>query len=117
MHTSAFKSCRIHHNSGYEGDIYITNEDSTSIPIGEKATVKFTYRKLVNFYSINTGVNKTLIIKGLKEDKDKPSSITILSADVRDLITESLIQKISDRINNLNYVQVTIVANVLGIKP
>lgn len=50
MHTSAYMSCRIHHNGGFDGNIYITNKDSTSKPVGEKAEISYTTEKLIDFF-------------------------------------------------------------------
>lgn len=116
MHTSAFQSCRIHHNGDYEGDIYITNEDSTSQVIGEKATVKFTYRKLVNLYKKSNGA-RILNIIGNDDNESETKQISILSSDVECLIGDRIIQKINDKLSsNSSFKKLNEIAEILNIK-
>lgn len=116
MHTSAFQSCRIHHNGDYEGNLYITNEDSTSEVIGEKTTVIFTYRKLVNLYKRSNGI-RILNITGKGEEESETKQISILSSDVEGLIGDRIIQKINDKLsNNISFTNLIKISEILKIK-
>lgn len=118
MHTSALKSCRIHHNSGYEGIIYITNEDSTSIPIDQFASIQFTYHKLVNCYKHNMGSNNTSVtIRGKNENAGtKFATITILLKDIETLIQSALLDKIENKLSEATFNNTLTIANMLNIK-
>jgi len=125
MHTTALKSCRIHHHGDYDGYVFITNMDSTSDWIEPKATIKYTVRKLVNFqrrlekiYFMEAWPGKgEVILKGLKEDGyDK--KITILAKDIEDFLAIRLMDKIEEKLEdrNISYSGIVKIAQELGIK-
>ncbi len=116
MHTSAFHSCRIHHNGGYDGNIYITNEDSTSKAIGKKATIKFTCQKLINLYKKVKDQEK-VTIKSIPGESDN-EEITILVVDIDNFIICRLIDKIREKFDDDKTSNETIrkIAGILGIK-
>jgi hypothetical protein len=80
MHTSAFKTCRIHHNGDYDGDNIITNEDSTSKPIGTKVSVKIDFKDIVALYILYQDKRPKSVIFF-----DKESKITVSFADIKKL--------------------------------
>ena len=132
MHTSAFKSCRIHHDGDYENEIIITNMDSTSEAIGTPSDIRFTVRKLINFqrnlersnFKENcewiTGKrarpnNYTVTIKGLK-GSDCGKEITILQKDIEDFLALRLMSKIEEKLEGAPYSSVVKIAQELRIK-
>lgn len=51
MHTTELETCRIHHNGGYDGNVIITNLDSTSRVVDEgcKGELKIDVNDLIKF--------------------------------------------------------------------
>lgn len=85
MHTAIYKSCRIHYNSDYSGDIIITNRDSTSVPVGEKATI-FCRRVDIISKLFDAGIRKntTVIIQSIKRCCNK--EIEVLYSDIKSFV-------------------------------
>jgi hypothetical protein len=119
MHTSAFDSCRIHHNGGYDGDIFITNKDSTSKPVGELSDIKFTCEKLINFYHCLSPVEREkgrkVTIIGDKEE-NYGDKITILAEDIESFMACRLIDIIQEKINSLESKEIFELAQAMGIQ-
>jgi hypothetical protein len=118
MHTSAFNTCRIHHNGDYDGDIYITNEDSTSKPIGEKTTVELDFKDAVKCYRDNRKKNpKTVVFKG-RSDEGKKSEITVAFKDIVSFVSCVLEDRCMAKIEsgNLKMGQLIGLARVLKVK-
>ena len=118
MHTSAYKSCRIHHNGAYDGDIYITNKDSTSDPVSTKAKIAFTTKGLISlFMKHKYSKPKTIVIKGdSKEECD--SEIKILFMDLRSYVEDILIDQINEKMKDeleLPYEKLEQIASILNI--
>ena len=87
MHTSAFESCRIHHNGGFWDDIYITNMDSTSKPLGEESEIAYTTEKLILAYDLlKEEKPKEVVLYNMKpereEDGELNRNIMILFSDL-----------------------------------
>jgi hypothetical protein len=114
MLTDTFNSCRIHHNSDYAGDIYITNEDSTSNAIGKKATIKFTCQNLFNLYE-KVKAQEVITISGLNDD-DIDDEITILVEDMKSFTLCRIEYKIRDKLNTISNENLLKIADILGIK-
>jgi hypothetical protein len=115
MHTDAYKSCRIHYNGGYDGYIYITNEDSTSKPLEKKANIRFTCRKLLNLYE-KVKNQKTVTIHGLR-GSDGNSEITILVEDIKRFKMCRLDEKIREKLDhNISTERLLKIAEILEIK-
>ena len=112
MHTSAFESCRIHHDGDFENEIIITNMDSTSKAIGIPSDIKITVRELVNFQRrLEKSPGVTVSIRGLKDHE-----ITILQKDIENFLAIRLISKIEEKINNVSYATLVHIARELGIE-
>jgi hypothetical protein len=94
MHTSVFESCRIHYN----GDVILTNEDSTSKSISDKSTIEIPIEQLEAAYNISDfGVSQITIF----DTKDKNNkSITVLKKDVESFLKYRLLDKITNKLNN-----------------
>jgi len=122
-HTSAFETCRIHHNGGYDGDVTITNEDSTSRPIGPKATIRSTSQKLMKQAVVcsrdrNVKDLKEVTVIGIDENGDGKSKtkITVESADILAYASCVLECRITQKIeNSLVYEDMVEVAKSLDI--
>lgn len=107
MHTSAYKSCRIHHNGDFNGDIYITNKDSTSKPVGDKAEIAYTTEKLIAFFQAHRESkpekawlsNLNPEEEELKEDERQ---IEILFSDIEKYFEDVLIDKIHEEMNDMD---------------
>lgn len=125
MHTSAYRSCRIHHNSGFDGDVTITNEDSTSIPIGKKASISYSTEGLISAFKIHqrsmSGMDsrhKTVIIESnLKEGYDSEIEITFI--DIQSFVEDVLTSKIEEELESseIPYKDLEKIAHILKIKP
>ena len=120
-HTSAFETCRIHHNGGYDGDVTITNEDSTSRPIGPKATIRSTSQKLMKqaviCYRNGPGMKEVTIV-GIDENRESnyKGKITVESADIMAYASCVLEDRITRKMeNSLEYEDMVEVAKSLGI--
>jgi hypothetical protein len=117
MHTSAFKSCRFHHNGGYDGDVIVTNQDSTSKPVGAKSEIRTAFTDLVKIHkkmSKNREVLKTGRIK-LQDRLNSNDTILILFADLEGLIDCAIIDTISDMSWDLPHAKLMAVAKILNI--
>jgi hypothetical protein len=117
MHTSAFKSCRIHHNGGYDGDVIITNQDSTSKPVGAKSEIRTTFVGLVKVYKKASRNPKTL--KGgrikLVDSTNANDTILILFEDLEGFLDCAIIDKISEMSWDLPHKKLMAVAKILNI--
>jgi hypothetical protein len=96
MHTSAFKTCRIHHNGDYDGDNIITNEDSTSKPIGTKVSVKIDFKDIVALYILYQDKRPKSVIFF-----DKESKITVSFADVESFVMGALMDRCVEKLEEL----------------
>jgi len=87
MHTAVYKSCRIHYNSDYSGDIIITNRDTTSVPVNKISTI---FCRRVDLISelFDAGIRKdtTIIIKSIKRCCDK--EIEVLYSDIKSFVVK-----------------------------
>lgn len=124
MHTTALESCRIHHNGNFEGEIVITNMDSTSDWIEPKVAIKYTVRKLVNFqrrlekYFMEARSAKSKVsLRGQKED-GYGKRITILEKDIEDFLAIRLMSKIEEKLEkgDFPYSSIVKIAEEMGIK-
>jgi hypothetical protein len=107
MHTSAYKSCRIHHNGDFDGDIYITNKDSTSKPVGEKAEIEYTTEKLIAFFQAHRESKlKKVVLSNLnpegEELKEDEQLIEILFSDIEAYYEDVMIDKIHEGMNDMD---------------
>lgn len=122
MHTSTFKSCRIHHNGDIsDGYFFITNKDSTSKAIGKKAEIK--YQSLAALKKLNLENKKTITLVGLKDVNSYSNSysefddkITVLVKDIQCFIAADYIDKIKDKLWDSDNKVVLKIAKLLGIK-
>jgi hypothetical protein len=107
MHTSAYESCRIHHNGDFDGDIYITNKDSTSKPVGEKAEIAYTTEKLIAFFQAHRESKlKKVVLSNLnpegEELEEDEQLIEILFSDIEKYYEDVLIDKIREEMNDMD---------------
>lgn len=119
MHTSAFETCLIHHNGGYDGDVYITNEDSTSKPIGKKATIQFSSKELVKLGE--RGRRGIVTLKSISKDpkeEEHGKQITIARKDVENYAYDVLMDKVTRKLENggVSYKRLKWAAAEMGIK-
>ena len=85
--TAVYKSCRIHYNSDYSGDIIITNRDTTSVLVNKKATI---FCRPLDIMSELFGAwlrkDTTIIIKSIKRCCDK--EIEVLYSDIKSFVVK-----------------------------
>jgi hypothetical protein len=113
MHTSAFKTCRIHHNHNgdYGGDVIITNEDSTSHAIGTKASVKIDFKDVIATYIRYRERPETVVFL------DKESNITVSFDDIESFVELVLIDRCVEKIETLTDIkELKQIARILGVK-
>ena len=121
MHTSAFQTCRIHHNGGYDGDIYITNMDSTSKPLGSQSDIKYTTKDLCNLYrkmyegKEDRDKDYPVTIKGIPEE-GYGEEITISSLDIKSYVAAYLSDKIQEMLDRTSDNETLRIAKQLGIQ-
>lgn len=111
MHTSELMSCRMHYNSDYSGDLFITNKDSTSKPAGkgEKAEIRTTVEHLYSLFRIHKKSmsldlsipTQTVIIEGNSPDHDK--EIEVLFSDLVAFFSEYWIEQINPSLYYCGY--------------
>jgi hypothetical protein len=120
MHTTELKSCRIHHNGDYSGEIHITNEDSTSKSIGPKSTVTTTFKKLVDIYigwaRKTDSKRRNIIIVGEQLLPGDSPNITILKKDLYDFMSIVLMRRIISKVENMSLRDIDRLATFLKIK-
>lgn len=113
MHTSALKTCRIHHNGDYDGDIIITNNDSTSKPLFPIATVDgLDFKDVLRMYLTKRAINpKTVTFKG------RGSVIKVSFEDVKSFVScmlmDRCIAKLEDTTDMNKLLQI---ARILKVK-
>ena len=119
-HTSAFTSCRMHHNGGYDGDVTITNEDSTSRAIGSKATIRTESSELMKIaLALIDSKKRTVTVEGVPEDSSdsEGNSIIVWVSDVKAFAADALSEKITSKMESgkVTYPQILKMAVSLGI--
>jgi hypothetical protein len=107
MHTSAYESCRIHHNGDYWGDIYITNKDSTSKPVREKAEIRYTAEKLVSFFLVKREEKCCSVVLNNIDTDPEDKEIVVLFSDIEMFYQDILIDGIKEKIDQLDEVDDT----------
>jgi hypothetical protein len=122
MHTTALESCRIHHNGDYEGEIIITNKDSTSKAIGTICTIKYITQELVglqrrlefSYHDQIRPLNGQVTLKGI--DPEYGKEITVLQKDVETFLAIRLVSKIVEKVEQASYESLGKIAQELEIK-
>ena len=119
MHTSAFKSVRVHHDGNYYGECYLTNYDSSSTAIGRKTYIQSDMSVLINLYKKNK-IKKPEAVKiegitiGASEKKE---TITILFSDLKDLMKRLLVNRITQKMEEgVSFDRLERISTILGIK-
>lgn len=124
MHTTALDSCRIHHGGDFEGDVIITNTDSTSKPIGPLATINFTVRKLINLqrklevlnHNAISSTQASVCLKNRKTEEEFGNpEIRVLESDVKSFLALRLMSKIEDKLGKAPYESLLKIARDLGV--
>jgi hypothetical protein len=113
MHTSAFKTCRIHHNGDYDGDIIVTNEDSTSEPIGKKVTVEgFQFEAILSIYLQNRNKKLRTIVIGVGLSK-----IEVAFKDIEAFVSCMLADRCIGKLEGCSGIDTLIkIARILKVK-
>lgn len=118
MHTSAYESCRIHHNGAYDGDIFITNKDSTSTPIEKKAEIRYTSEGLITRFRMHkkmSSQSRTIIIES-NTGGDDPE-IEILFTDIQSYVEDVLIDKVKEKFDEeCSFEDLEKIADILNIE-
>jgi len=123
MHTVAYKSCRIHYNADFSGNVIITNHDDTSTPISQKAVITYSSEGLIRNLEIQQrlfpeGVpgSGTIIIESNEEGYDE--EIEILHSDIELFVKDILIDKIKEELETggTSLGDLKTIAGILNIK-
>ena len=102
MHTSAYISCRIHHNGGYDGDIYITNKDSTSRPVSEKAEIVYSDEHLISFFKAHRKFKpEKIFLTNIKPEGKDDKRIEVLFSDIEAYVEDVLKDKIQNKMDSI----------------
>jgi hypothetical protein len=122
MHTTEYKSCRIHHNGDYSDEIYITNKDQTSKPVGSPAVIRsstdlmFTYAECGRISRVSA--KKKITIPGIAET-GYDEKITVLFEDVKAYVDNVLMDRILTKVekwdSKIRHDQIIAVAQILKI--
>jgi len=123
MHTVAYKSCRIHYNADFSGNVIITNQDDTSTPISQEAIITYSLKDLIRNLEIQQRLfpegipgSGTITIKSNEEGYDK--EIEILHSDVELFVKDILIDKIKEELEtgDTSLGNLKTIAGILNIK-
>ena len=119
MHTSAFKSVRIHYDNSFYGECCLTNDDSSSTAVGKKTYIQSDMSTLIYLYKKNKIKNpETVKIEGTTIGaSEKKETITILFSDLKDLMKRLFVERITKKLEEgVSLDRLERIGTILGIK-